>query len=156
MKNKVWALLFGLLMMMVASVEAKTEHWQSLGKHPMGEMSYNTESIILRDSLIFFWARRVYDQPQDSKISKMKFTEQRVFQELDCKKHTMRMVGMIFYDAKGKPTGAYKDLKTGAQPIQSSGFFAKEADLLCPIMSGMESAPVKNLTAKPTVKKPAK
>ena len=156
MKKNSRALFLGVLLFVAASVEAGTDHWTSLGKHPLGEMSYNADSVILRDALITFWARRVYNQPQDSKISKMKFNEQRVFQELNCQKRTMRMIGMIFYDAKGKPTGAYKDLKTGAQPIQSSGFFEKEANLLCPIVTGMASAPIKTLTVPKAVKKPVK
>ena len=110
---------------------AWAEQWQFLGMHPEGKMYLDMESVTPKRALIGFWARRVYTKPQASKISQMKFQEQIVWQELDCAKRTMNMAQMIFLDAQGKPVGAYVNLKGGPKPIESTGFFAKEAALLC-------------------------
>lgn len=123
------------------------EHWIFLGKHPLGEMSLDKDTVSYNGSVISYWARRMYYEPQESKISQMKFTEQRVLHVLNCEKRTMDMSRMIFLDAKGKPVGAYIDLKGGPQPIQPKGFFAKEAEMLCP--STVKKAPVKPAAKKP-------
>jgi hypothetical protein len=136
---------------------AWAEHWTSLGKHPLGDMSFDRDSVAIHPASITFWARRMYYQPQESKISKMKFTEQRVLQELNCQKRTMSLARMVFFDAKGKPVGAYVDLKGGPKPIESSGFFAKEAKLLCPLAAKPAATEtVKNAAAAQTAHKSAK
>lgn len=134
------------------SVQAlAVERWESLGKHALGEMYLERPSVSQKGSVVTYWVRRVYATPQESKISQMKFTEQRVFHVLDCNKHTMGMTQMVFYDAKGKPVGAYKDLKKAPQPILPTGFFAKEEKLLCPVSGHAVVLPVKAPAVKPTV-----
>lgn len=118
------------------------ERWDHLGKHALGEMYLGQPSVSQKDSVVTYWVRRVYSTPQESKISQMKFTEQRVLHVLDCSKHTVGMTQMIFYDAKGKPVGAYKNLKKAPQRIQPTGFFAKEEKLLCPAVG--KATPVSN------------
>lgn len=115
---------------------AWAEHWQYLGMHSEGKMYLDQDSVSPKGSLLGFWARRVYTKPQESKISQMKFQEQMVWQELDCSKRTMNMVQMVFLDIKGKPVGAYVNLKGGPKAIESTGFFAKEAELLCKVKPG--------------------
>lgn len=130
--KRVWSLACVLLLTWgLGQKSAWAERWQYLGMHPEGKMYLDMESVTPKGSLIGFWARRVYTKPQESKISQMKFQEQIVWQELDCAKRTMNMAQMIFLDAQGKPVGAYANLKGGPKAIEPTGFFAKEAALLC-------------------------
>jgi hypothetical protein len=107
------------------------EKWEFLGKHPQGNMYLDRDSVAKSGDLTYFWVRRVYFKPQESKISKMKFQEQWVYQELNCGKNTMSLKHALFKDAKGKAVGGYANLKEGPKPIKPAGFFAQEAKLLC-------------------------
>lgn len=133
---------------------AWAERWEFLGKHPEGDMYLDRESISQKGPVTQFTVKRVYFKPQESKVSQMKFQEQWVLQELDCGKHTMNMVHMIFADAKGNPVGAYTNLDGGPKPITPDGFFAKEAALLCNKQQAPQTA--KGMAGKTLSSRPAK
>ena len=128
--KRVWLLSCMILLVLLQNM-AQAERWQYLGMHTEGKMYLDQESVRSKGAITGFWARRVYTKPQQSKINQMKFQEQMVWQELDCAKKTMNMTQMVFLDAQGKPVGAYVNLKGGPKAIEPTGFFAKEATLLC-------------------------
>lgn len=107
--------------------------WESLGRHPLGEMYIETEQVERNGDKVTYWGRRVYSEKQPSVKRDFWYTDQRVRHEIDCKARTVAITGMILMDETGKVWLEDLKMRQDPKPIEPGGFIVKGAERFCAV-----------------------
>lgn len=119
------------------------EKWDFLGKHELGSMYLDMDSVQYEKELVQYWVKRHYFNVQKTEKN-VSFDEQHMKHQVDCRKKTVMFTDMVFY-YQGKQVERSEKLQIGPKPIEPNGFIQKEASRLCPALA---EVPMKTGTIK--------